>query len=171
MHTNRSSRVFWTFAAGFLAVGLACSASVALALSGNSSPASSDASAASDSPAGTDEPTDSAEPTDSDSPSETGSPKSTPVGPDATGPAAFGLCTAYEHAKVHGQSVDHSIAFRNLAAAAGGADQIDAYCATILHPGSHTSSPSTGSTPDIPSPSHPTGRPTSVPSHSHPSRG
>ncbi len=81
-----------------------------------------------------------------------GGPQATPAGPDASGPAAFGLCTAYAHAKAHGSASQQSVAFRNLAAAAGGAAKIAAYCATVPHPGS----------------SHAGGRPTAVPSHSHP---
>src|SRR5215471_4339696 len=68
----------------------------------------------------------------------------TPAGPDATGPAAFGLCTAWAHAKAHGSPSQQATAFRNLATAAGGASNITAYCATVPHPGpssSHTSHP------------------------------
>jgi len=58
------------------------------------------------------------------------------VGPDATGPAAFGLCTAWEHVQASpGSAADKSVAFRNLATAAGGVNGITAYCATIPHPG------------------------------------
>lgn len=53
-----------------------------------------------------------------------------PVGPDATGPAAHGLCTAYSH-HPHGRSLGHSIAMRNLARAAGGTDRIHTYCASV----------------------------------------
>jgi len=67
-------------------------------------------------------------------------PQVTPVpsatgGPDATGPAAFGLCNAYAHAKAHGTAAEKSAAFRNLAAAAGGAANITAFCAAVPHPG------------------------------------
>ncbi|MCU1506078.1 MAG: hypothetical protein QOG18_2582 [Microbacteriaceae bacterium] len=64
----------------------------------------------------------------------TGSPtaaaKSTPVGPDATGPAAFGLCTAF----AHGLNVS-STAYASLVSAANGASNIATYCATIHTPG------------------------------------
>ncbi len=63
--------------------------------------------------------------------------KSTAVGPDATGPASFGLCTAWGHVQTEGQVADKSVAFRNLATAAGGADKITAYCATVLAPGAN----------------------------------
>ncbi|HEX3312358.1 MAG TPA: hypothetical protein VHS32_39455 [Streptosporangiaceae bacterium] len=91
-----------------------------------------------------------------------GTPQATPartgaVGPDATGPAAFGLCTAYAHAKAHGTASQKAIAFRNLAAAAGGAAKIAAYCAAVPHPGSSQSSQ------PAPAPTHPAGRPSSVP--------
>jgi len=92
----------------------------------------------------------------------------TPVGPDATGPAAFGLCNAWTHAKAHGNSSQQAVAFRNLASAAGGASNVAAYCAAVPHPGassSHTAHP-TG-----PPASHPTGPPASHrngPPTSHP---
>lgn len=66
----------------------------------------------------------------------TESTKATPVGPDATGPAAFGLCTAWSHAQTSGKAAEKSIAFRNLATAAkaapGDATKIDNYCTGIL---------------------------------------
>jgi hypothetical protein len=106
----------------------------------------------------TDEPTG----TPSESPSETptGSPTSARgVGPDATGPAAFGLCTAWSK----GGLSTTSVAYRNLATTAGGPDGIAAYCATIVKPGS-------GSTNGTGSPTaHPHGSPTSHPGQtSHP---
>ena len=92
----------------------------------------------------------------------------TPVGPDATGPAAFGLCNAWTHAKAHGNSSQQAVAFHNLAHAAGGASNIAAYCAAVPHPGpasSHTAHP--GGRPTShhhgPPTSHPTGPPTSHP--------
>jgi hypothetical protein len=102
----------------------------------------------------------------------TAEPTSSPVGPDATGHAAFGLCRAYQ---AHGSKSDKSVAFRNLATAAGGAGNIAAYCAGIPHPGStdHPTGKPTAhpSHPTHPShPSHPTGKPTAHPSHpTHPS--
>jgi len=88
--------------------------------------------------------------------------KSTAVGPDASGPAAFGLCTAWGHVQTQGQVADKSVAFRNLATAAGGADKITAYCATVLHPGSSlTGKPATH--PSEKSATHPTGKPSSHP--------
>jgi hypothetical protein len=51
-------------------------------------------------------------------------------GPDATGPAKFGLCTAYAAGQgiTNGHKAD-SVAFQALAAAAGGADNIAGFCA------------------------------------------
>jgi hypothetical protein len=53
----------------------------------------------------------------------------TATGPDATGPAKDGLCRAWQAGQggQHGKR-DDSPAFRALAAAAGGADNIAAYC-------------------------------------------
>ena len=99
-----------------------------------------------------------------------GAPQATPartdaVGPDATGPAASGLCTAYAHAKAHGTASQKAVAFRNLAAAAGGAAKIAAYCTAVPHPGNSQSSQSASA------PTHPAGHPTSHPTgkpSSHP---
>jgi hypothetical protein len=54
-----------------------------------------------------------------------------PAGPSVTGPAGYGLCNAYQHA----DASQRSAAFRNLVNAAGGADQVAAYCASVRHPG------------------------------------
>ena len=58
-----------------------------------------------------------------------------PAGPSATGAAVYGLCNAYLHAEEHGNAGQRSVAFRNLVNAAGGADQVAAYCASVPHPG------------------------------------
>lgn len=100
-------------------------------------------------------------------PEQAGAPMSTPAGPDATGAAAFGLCTAYAHSDGHG--AEASVAFASLATAAGGADKIEAYCATVAHPGSSASQPSAVPSHAVGAPStlpaHPTGRPTTLPPH------
>ena len=91
-----------------------------------------------------------------------------PVGPDATGPAAFGLCTAWAHAKAHGKASQRAVAFRNLAAAAGGTRNVAGFCAAVPHP---AASASLASPPAGAPASHPTGRPASHPtggSASHP---
>ena len=81
----------------------------------------------------------------------------TPTGPNATGAAAFGLCTAYANATQHGTAAQKAIAFRNLQKAAGGAANVAGFCASVPHPGA---SGTTGS--GAPA-SHPTGAPTSHP--------
>ena len=75
-------------------------------------------------------------------PSETGE----AVGPDAKGPAAFGLCNAWSRHQANGAKPTGSVAFRNLATAAGGEGKIATYCATIAHPGkgNHPSGKGTG---------------------------
>jgi hypothetical protein len=98
----------------------------------------------------TDEATDSATPTESPTGSDT---SHAAVGPDATGPAAFGLCTAWSK----GGLATTSVSYLNLSTAAGGADGIAAYCATIVKPGSTATHPSGSPT------SHPGGSPTSHP--------
>jgi hypothetical protein len=92
------------------------------------------------------------------------------VGPDATGPAAYGLCTAYAHVKADGSAVEKAVAFQNLATAAGGAANVTAYCAQAAHPGtSPSASPSAHSNgkpsthPAGNSPAHRTGKPSSHP--------
>ena len=98
----------------------------------------------------------------------------TPVGPNATGSAAFGLCTAYAHATQHGTAAQKAVAFRNLEKAAGGAANVASFCASVPHPGASatpgggapTSHPTGESTshPSGPPSTHPTGEPTSHPS-------
>lgn len=59
------------------------------------------------------------------------SPSATPVGPDATGPEVFGLCTAFAHGGLDASST----AYGSLAKAAGEAAEISAYCAKVGAPG------------------------------------
>lgn len=85
------------------------------------------------------------EPTETPSATDTPDPSATPAapdakGPDATGPAARGLCTAFQH----GGLAPASVAYASLVKAAGGADGISAYCAAIVPPGH---SPEPGATP------------------------
>ncbi|HJQ44100.1 MAG TPA: hypothetical protein VJ831_13510 [Jatrophihabitantaceae bacterium] len=80
-------------------------------------------------------------------PERSGAPKSEHgKGPDATGPAAHGLCNAWSHSTQHGKSLHHSVAMRNLARAAGGYDKIGTYCA-------HLPAKPKGTEPDEPEPS------------------
>jgi hypothetical protein len=85
-----------------------------------------------------------------------------PAGPNPTGSAAYGLCNAYAHAKAHGTHKQQAVAFRNLAAAAGGASNVAAFCAAVPHPGSSHSAHPTHHPTGKPT-SHPTGKPTSHP--------
>ncbi|HEU4668885.1 MAG TPA: hypothetical protein VFS79_14620 [Arthrobacter sp.] len=57
-------------------------------------------------------------------------PASTPVGPDVNGPAAVGLCNAFERGGLNSTSTAYTV----LMQAAGGAESIDDYCTTIPAP-------------------------------------
>jgi DNA-directed RNA polymerase specialized sigma24 family protein len=65
------------------------------------------------------------------------------VGPNAAGSPAAGLCRAWAVDKAKGTSRDHSVAFRSLSGTAGGAAQVEAYCATVLVPGKGSPTPKT----------------------------
>jgi hypothetical protein len=104
-------------------------------------------------------------------------PAGKPVGPDASGRAAYGLCTAWQHAPGNGKA-SNAPAFRNLITAAGGADQVDGYCAAVFAakdgghgkghghaPASHANHP-TGKPSALPTQAatgHPTGKPSAMP--------
>src|SRR5262249_42250182 len=49
--------------------------------------------------------------------------------PAAIGGRAYGLCTAWAHAKAHGTAAQRAVAFSRLAAAARGAGNLTPYCA------------------------------------------
>ncbi|MDP9028723.1 MAG: hypothetical protein M3N46_14435 [Actinomycetota bacterium] len=75
--------------------------------------------------------TETATPASSDDPTETPTPMASPTaakGPDASGPAAFGLCTAYTAGGLHNTSV----AYAALLKASQSAGSIADYCAPIL---------------------------------------
>jgi hypothetical protein len=74
------------------------------------------------------------------------------------GHAAYGLCTAWAHAREHGTHQQQAAAFGNLAAAAGGAGNVTAYCAAVP-PASRTPAPSRTAQPAP----HGSGRPTALP--------
>ncbi len=95
-------------------------------------------SAATPTPDGTDTAEPTAVPTGTPSPSAT-------KGPDATGAAAFGLCTAYTAGGLHHPSAAYA-ALLNASQAAG---SIAAYCAPIiaLHDAAHDHGPSSTQTP------------------------
>jgi hypothetical protein len=81
-----------------------------------------------------------------------------PAGPATAGDPAYGLCTAWAHAKAHGTRRQQAAAFDRLAAAAGGAGKVSAYCATAAPPGTSPSQlPQPAPTP------HGTGRPSGLP--------
>jgi hypothetical protein len=86
-----------------------------------------------------------------------------PVGPDATGSAMYGLCTAFAAEKAENGTVDTtSVAYESLAKAAGGTDKIDEFCADVMRPGDgsgQTNAPAESGS----SGEHPTGPPTEVP--------
>ena len=56
------------------------------------------------------------------------------VRPDATGPAAVGLCTASSHAGDSGRAAEQSAALRHLATAAGEEGQVASSCEDVEHP-------------------------------------
>jgi hypothetical protein len=100
----------------------------------------------------------------------------TPAVPQATGTAhlpkakagrrvnakgARGLCNAYAHQKVHGKQ--NSAVFRKLTAAAGGAANIPAFCASLSRPG--TTAPAQPSPQPTTQPGHSTGPPSKPGAH------
>jgi hypothetical protein len=102
------------------------------------------------------------------------------VGPDATGSASYGLCTAFAEQKADNGQVDtRSVAYRALVQAAGGADNIDEFCAGVAAPregsgpasvpssdaaSEHATAAPTDAPSHVPTtPQHPTGKPTTEP--------
>jgi hypothetical protein len=93
-----------------------------------------------------------------------------PAGPGTTGDRAYGLCTAWAHAKAHGTRKQRAAAFSRLAAAAGGAGKVTAYCAMAAPPGRSPSQPPqpsptprrTGRPAGLPAP-HGSGQPSGLP--------
>jgi DNA-directed RNA polymerase specialized sigma24 family protein len=67
-------------------------------------------------------------------------------GPDATAAATAGLCRAWGEDKANGVARDLSTAFRNLVGVAGGAGQVDAYCADVLAASTGPQAPNPSST-------------------------
>ncbi|GAB3557581.1 hypothetical protein GCM10027405_02590 [Arthrobacter alkaliphilus] len=97
----------------------------ALAAEADATP-TTDVSPSAEAPA-TADPAETASPTDSRS--------GAPVGPDATGPAAYGLCQAFAHGGLDASST----AYKSLTVAAGGATNIATYCAAVASPGESAS--------------------------------
>jgi hypothetical protein len=88
------------------------------------------------------------------------------VGPDASGPAKYGLCTAWKANNGHASS--HSVAFSNLQKAAIAANEtVTQFCAGVTPPsGSNTSNDtkdSSGANNDTNSATTPSGPPSSTP--------
>lgn len=81
-------------------------------------------------PTPTETETESPEPAPTDTAAPEPSQTSAPAGPDAFGPAAFGLCNAFSH----GGLSTTSTAYTALVQAAGGEDGVDSYCATVAAP-------------------------------------
>jgi hypothetical protein len=99
-------------------------------------------------------------------------PAASPARPAASPPGQFGLCTAYASTRAHGSAAQRAVAFRRLAAAAGGAGKVAAYCAAVPHPGPSTAGHPTGQPGTLPTPAHAThrpGRPTGLPTPAQPS--
>jgi hypothetical protein len=96
----------------------------------------------------------SADPTDTTTDAPTATPTvtrtATPVGPDATGPAAYGLCTAFTHGGLNVSST----AYASLVSAANGASNIATYCATISRPGPKATHGPDSTDPGNTSPAH-----------------
>jgi hypothetical protein len=96
------------------------------------------------------------ETTDTEEGTPTPAPSETAIGPDATGPAANGLCTAFTHG---GLDVS-STAYASLVLAANGASNIATYCELVPAPGqsaghaSDTHDSSTHTPPAPPESSH-----------------
>lgn len=79
----------------------------------------------------------------------TSAPPTQAVGPSASGPAAYGLCTAYAASNAS-QAASHSVAFGNLAAAAKAKNEsVTQYCAGVT-----PSSTASQSSPGNPSGTH-----------------
>jgi len=99
-------------------------------------------------------------------------PASTPSSahPSTASDPAYGLCTAWAHAKAHGTRKQRAAAFDRLVAAAGGAGNVTAYCATATPPGTPPSQiPQPAPTPHgtvrpygLPAP-HGSGKPSGLP--------
>ena len=98
--------------------------------------------------------------------------------PQATpSPSLRGLCTAYQAGATanNGKALSNP-AFSSLVAAAGGKDEVAAYCTKLVgapptHPAGKPSSVPSGKPTAVPSvapTAHPTGKPTALPTTGHP---
>jgi hypothetical protein len=98
-------------------------------------------------------------------------PSTTPRGPDATGPAAYGLCTAWTRHQVNAAQPFNATSLKNLATAAGGESNIAAYCATVPHPGSSKPSGDAPGRPTDKGTDKGTGKPTTPPTNKPTNKG
>jgi hypothetical protein len=85
--------------------------------------------------------------------------KPSPAIPAATGQPGYGLCTAWAHAKAQGTRKQLAVAFDRLAAAAGGAANVTAYCTAAAR----TTTPLSSRSRPAPTPRHRSGKPTVLP--------
>ena len=85
-------------------------------------------------------------------------PVHTAIPAGSAGPArgAHSLCATYARLKAHGSAQQEAVAFRHLAAAAGGPSGVTAYCAGLSHPGKVRPSAQA---------SHPSGKSATIPAH------
>jgi hypothetical protein len=83
--------------------------------------------------------------------------------PGGTDLTPHGLCTAYARLKAQGGASQTAVAFRRLAAAAGGPARVTAYCAAVTRPGK-TPPGQAASHPGRPA-GKPAGHPSGKPSH------
>jgi hypothetical protein len=79
--------------------------------------------------------------------------------PATTGQPGYGLCTAWAQAKAHGTRRQQAVAFDRLAAAAGSAANVTAYCTAAAR----TATPLSSRPPPAPTPPHRSGKPTGLP--------
>ena len=91
-------------------------------------------------------------------PERTRHPAHTAIPAGSAGPArgAHSLCATYAQLKAHGSAQQEAVAFRHLAAAAGGPSGVTAYCAGLSHPGKVRPSAQA---------SHPSGKSATIPAH------
>ena len=97
-----------------------------------------------------------------------------PAAPGSAATDTDGLCHAWAHAQAGGRPREKAVALRNLAAAAGGAAQVTAYCAAAAHRGTQPPGQQVGhpqGKPSAASPPNPAGHPTGTPPPEPPAYG
>jgi hypothetical protein len=176
MTVSRSARTGLKAAFGAAAAVALLSTGVAFAASGHApwsaSPAAAGASTHAADPTHPAHPSESDDPSDepSDGPSDQSSGDSGSTGPNVH--AFGGLCRAYMSGNKaeHGRALQ-SQAFTALVTAAGGSDNVEAFCATVPHgPSGHPTHPAKPSQAASPTrPTHPA-KPSEAASPTHPAR-